>query len=134
MVLSLARYVSTAAQLVPPAPAMSIAPTPAFSRAIASSALIPAPVSLAITGTLSVLHISSMALICPLALTSPSGCIASCNGFKCTANAFAFIILIDCSASSICWHPMLPIRNPDGASSLTIVYVGASSGFLTAAR
>ena len=71
--LSSARYVSTAAQLVPPAPSISIKLTPAFSRVFASSALIPVPVSFAMTGTLTDLQISAIESMYPLASTSPSG-------------------------------------------------------------
>ena len=50
--LSSARYVSTAAQLVPPAPSMSIKSTPDSTNVLADSADIPQPVSFAITGIL----------------------------------------------------------------------------------
>ena len=48
--LSSARYVSTAAQLVPPAPSMSIKSTPASTKVFADSPEIPQPVSFARTG------------------------------------------------------------------------------------
>ena len=55
--LSSARYVSTAAQLVPPAPSMSIKSTPASTSIFADSPDIPQPVSFANIGisTLSVI-------------------------------------------------------------------------------
>ncbi len=60
-----ARWYSTAAQLVPPAPATSIPATPAASSISASSAAMPAPVSLTITGTSSALAISPIFLSTP---------------------------------------------------------------------
>ena len=50
--LSSALYVSTAAQLVPPAPSISIKSTPASTSILADSAEIPQPVSFARTGIL----------------------------------------------------------------------------------
>jgi hypothetical protein len=80
------------AQLVPPTPATSMVRTPMRASCSRSRAEMPQPISFAITGTSSSRatfgHLGSRLAKLPL----PSGCSASCSGFRCSTNASAPII------------------------------------------
>ena len=77
--LSAARIPSTAANVVPPRPPTSRAPTPAPARSRALCRERPAPVSLAITGTATSPASARRASSVPRARRSPSGCTVSCR-------------------------------------------------------
>ena len=66
----------------------------------------------------------------PFASTSPSGCIISCNGFRCIAKASVFSISIAFGAYSTCGAPIFPIIKAWGALSRTTVNVSVNSGFV----
>ena len=86
------RWRSTSLQLVPPAPATSIAQTPASTSRRATFAPMPLPTSLTITGTPTRAHTCSMRLSSPLKLVLPSGCTASWSALRCKISASASII------------------------------------------
>ena len=87
-----ARCRSTSLQDVPPAPATSIAITPAFDSLSTASSEIPKPTSFTTTGTDSVRHTPSIFSNKPEKLVLPSGCSASCSGLRCRIRASASII------------------------------------------
>ena len=87
-----ARSASTAAQLVPPAPATSSTVTPQARSRRASVADSPQPTSLTTTGTARARAMRSMDERTPVQSRSPPACTASCRGFKWIIKPLASII------------------------------------------
>ena len=87
-----ARCISTWLQLVPPAPATSMAAIPASASRRASSCEKPQPTSFATTGTSSFLHTASTLSSSPAKLVLPSGWSASCKALKWRNKALASTI------------------------------------------
>ena len=140
-----ARAASMRANDVPPAPPTSSPATPWWTRARASSPVMPAPVSLAITGTGERSTSSAMAGPRALVTRSPSVWMSSWTTLRCTVRASAPTMSTTRATSSApsgaaspwatSWQaPMLPSTSADGARRRTAAKVEASSGATRAAR
>ncbi len=77
-----ARWYSTSLHEVPPAPATSMAATPASTSARATSPEMPQPTSLTMTGTSNARQTASILDRSPVQFQLPSGCRASCKGLR----------------------------------------------------